>query len=334
MWKILTNKIVEWVSNLVNWMSRIEVVKKYLGHIYDWIDSEYKDYGLEREISSNIYYKLDNIYSLEYKRESDNIYELVDLFNNTEEANNKIDEILRFYDKRFPVGENTYLSWWNHMHIFFPWEHLDLMVTLLDTESMINSMYYKLLNTPLYAKAFYNPLDSNKLYMINRKNNMFWRTSRLSNSSKSYFITYKDNKYDYYSTNYSDDDNYWPVEDIKSIEFRLNNVLDKRIKWYYIWILLCTILWIKLKALSNVRTSIFNWTDCKFSYDPERPVTINVTLEEIVKQDEYSNNYCLEEEDIAKFKYNNRKLVNVLSAFFPQLWKDLKSYLVENNLYK
>lgn len=206
------------------------------------------EYEISREIANdpvledvreNTGYNGDSDYA-HFDFPSPKILEIANLHKHTPEYQKEVHDTLKaFYKENVPVGNDTYTSGGTHFHIFVQSPY---MLKLLYNTSV---QYWKkvqefLLNTPLYAKPYH---IGNQLYLVNRYNRLFKEITAnnpIKWSSKGECITLK-KSYWGTTTESSFDDSHNDInrEDFtkhcqRSIEFRLNNVVDERIAGYYI----------------------------------------------------------------------------------------------------
>ena len=203
-------------------------------------------FAIEPEISSDFYYQ--HFYWESYHEESSMIYELIRVHELSQPTKNKIyNTISEYYDTVFPIWEDEYVSWWTHLHIFwnFNWTH-----------SHKKEIAYKLLNCPLFCKIEDDTIYSRRL---DKRCEFNTRWSILDNS-KWEFISLKTNYYSH-REEYCEIDN-------QSIEFRCNNVYDKRIYWYYLGILLAVKNNVRFKKTSReLRAYARTWEQWEYYPD-------------------------------------------------------------------
>lgn len=206
------------------------------------------DYAIEAEVSSDFTEK----YDYEYDEESSNIHELYWLHDYSSPRRKQVyNHLIDVYADRFPVWENDCISWWIHFHVFnwnFEWINWQ-------------ELKYKMLNLPLHCKIFEWKLYSRDITYRAR----FQKPDETND--KYAFATYKssfsqwalDSRPDDHQFYTGDEDDY-EESPIRSIEFRANNVMDKRIYWYYVWMLIATKEWVKLKKTSSsLRDYVSTW---------------------------------------------------------------------------
>lgn len=126
------------------------------------------------------------------------------------------------YEYEFPIGCDGYTSGWNHFHIFYDVESFEAL-RLVENSQLLEQWQVAV---PLYAKyhnwKWYHR-HNNRAQSLNEH-------TLLPVGSKSYSNCLKTS----YSSTRSD-------PEVRSIEYRLNNVLDPRLYGYY---LACTIAWV------------------------------------------------------------------------------------------
>ena len=149
----------------------------------------------------------------------------------------------QYYKDKFPVWADTHLSWWVHFHAFF---RKGIEHGFNTVKFKINSSNYvsNFLSLPLYAKI------RNKQFFVRPNGKIDLPTSQ---DNYKQHTTYNDLYLTRLKTSFRTNwvsaspwtNNNWHL----SLEFRMNNVLDTRLYWYYIWQLLLAEKWIILKRV-------------------------------------------------------------------------------------
>lgn len=150
----------------------------------------------------------------DYKHESDKIVEFLGVHNlSTKGRLSLLDEVKDTYKDKFPVGQdNWYISWGVHFLLFGDFRDLEWKCSKI--------LGNNLLNCPLYCK-----IDKNSKFYTRYLRDYCTFSNILDGSSlgcdsKGAPVTFKRLLY-----------SNWGGK--KWIEFRLNNVVDDRILWYY-----------------------------------------------------------------------------------------------------
>lgn len=134
-----------------------------------------------------------------------------------------MDFLRKNYDYHIPFGADSYLSGGNHFHIFFNEETYDFWRNFNKANKFEAWFKY----APLYAKY-------HEWVWFNRRN--FRATpigTIIPNWSKCASVTLKN----YYTGGCP--------SGTRSLEFRLNNVLDARLYGYYLWMMLTVAFWVE-----------------------------------------------------------------------------------------
>ena len=280
------------------------------------------DYAIEPEISRDFYE--DNLDDYDMHEESDEIYELVNMHNVSRDWQQYVyNTVSEFYKDKMPVWENEEPSWWVHFHIF-NWDYKNINVKQLK---------YKILNCPLHCK-----IENDTLYSRWLNHRCAFNCDSLTSNSKNYFVCRKDT---YLSHNSEELD-----VDMNSIEFRCNNVFDKRIYAYYIAVMIASQDNIKLKKLSNDAryyaqkwdTSIYDWPEVDLSdmywyHLTEQDhkimnINIQILVDVLIK-----NNLCKASD--ALVGYANENWFNVKAECILKdclTWEDIKRWFIAHDI--
>lgn len=253
-------------------------------------------------------------YPLQWYRETDKIYEILNIHTTPTNIRKKIyNDVKNIYKEKFPVGEDTFLSWWVHFHTFLKEPITKTSIregnNILNFKLPLSSYINNFLNLPLFLKV--------------KDFNFFWRPWKIPNiedarpQSITDFLLWWRNSAGWFRDTFRSHRDNTNNEFIKSIEFRCNNVIDVRLYWYYIWMLILAEQWINLLPLSKTMVSQsydFSWKDY-------------VDLDELKNLDVWCVKYEHSNEDIRKIKTN----INILTTHLKLNWfsnasRQLKSY--------
>lgn len=170
---------------------------------------------IEPEISSKLYNR--NYSYLRCIHESNNIYEII-VFNKAPKTlRDKVyNQLTEHYSKYSTLGSNWYMSNWVHFHIWITEDDYRILTDNYnngDTNNENRHLKQLLLSTPLWAKPV---IENNLIHLVNRD---LWGNSDW-------------NKWIYR----------WTCRlalhwNRRSMEFRLNQVINKALIWYYIFII-------------------------------------------------------------------------------------------------
>lgn len=177
----------------------------------DYLKPFIKEYGLETHTESTRIIEVDNMHLISKDKK-----EIL------------INEFTNHYADKYPRGRDWNVSWWVHFHIFL-WEKNK---ESFGRKFVLNNFNSWLLGTNLLHFPMFGKIYDNKVYH-KKWMSIFSIPSKWVWWCKWYLFTYKDE--------------FW----YQSVEFRCNNVFDFRMYWYYIWLLLVTSLWIRLKKTSE-----------------------------------------------------------------------------------
>lgn len=240
------------------------------------------------------------------REESKNIREIIWLHEKSKSTIlSTMNTVEDLYKNKKPVGEDEYTSGWRHVHLFLTENGYEY------TKKNINSksLYYKQINCPLWMnfRIVDNKLQSYSRRLGSRASSP--DSTQLGVDSKSEATTLKRSYYSHENTN-----SYVDSINKHSIEFRLNNVIDRRIIAYYQAVLLATEQGVKLKKTSDDFRQYMKLGD-----------TNNYTQEEL----SYNNlpRYHISEQDQKVIKHNIRVLIKVLlNNWMVRSAKQLKEY--------
>lgn len=245
----------------------------FLDYSREWL---FKDmYAIELEVSTN--YINENFRWWTIHSESTHIKEFIQLHDRSvDDIKKVIDHTTDFYKERFPVGSSWQLSWGVHFHLFnwdFKWMDRGMLSL-------------KLLNCPLFWK-----IKRQKIYIRYMWSWSIFRTDWvIATDSKSDAVTYKRNSHS----------DHWKRFSKPSIEFRCNNVIDTRMYWYYVWIVLAVKGDVKFKKTSDrLREYCKKWNPLDYRGDHE------MELKDIVW-------HRIDEEDWIVMNFNIMKILNLL----------------------
>lgn len=188
--------------------------------------------AIEPEVDIDYLNSFKNKYDLETHTESTRIIEVDNMHSIPKDKREElIEKFTKHYADKYPRGQNGEVSWWVHFHIFL-WEKNK---SEYDKKNILNNFNSTLLGDNLLSFPMFGKIYYNKVYH-KRWRDIFSIPPKWAWWCKWYLFTYKNE--------------FW----YQAVEFRCNNVFDFRMYWYYVWLLIATSLWIKLKKTSNYNT--------------------------------------------------------------------------------
>ena len=256
----------------------------------------FRDFAIEYEVTDGFEKKMKEKFSYDsgnFHSESMNIKEVIGLHTKDVDHINEVREFVEEeYKKNKPVGSDGYISGWRHVHLF-----LNRYEYYIVEKLNAKTLYFKVINTGLHANYFksYWSAFASLRYIWNRASKP--TSKKLSKNSKQPGVSLKT---EYYSHEWSLDN-----VGLRSIEFRMNDVIDHRIIPLYQAVLLATTQWIKLKKLKDkFKNYLMEGNSCR--YDSQRHGS------EIKYNDSKMYNYRLRKADKETMIINMEILHNVL----------------------
>lgn len=264
---------------------------------YKWMFCNSQDsnsFAIEPEVSYSFYENKGFSYD-DYTRESENIYELINLHDENEEVRMEVyNEIQKFYKKTFPIWEDWAVSWWTHFVLFWDFSSF---------KENYKELKYKILNCPLHLK-----IDNLTLY-----GREMW--TRCPFDYRKTIPTWS--KGDYVCLKNSFLSGGWEVEWVP-IEFRCNNVFDDRMLGYYQGVLLAVKNGIKFKKISDDMRNYAKEWDKNYYEDSD------ISLEDLRWEK-------ISDDDMVVMRHNINKILTLLKEEgLINSARMLREYLVEN----
>ena len=185
------------------------------GKIFRWMAAIEPEISFRLVCNSGIRWGRKNEFFkwIRWHHESDRIFEIDNMHMLSKERIKEINNLITDeYSCRFPIGESEYISWWIHFHVFLNSTDKSYARNIFG-KIQLSDMYHNFINSLLFMKK-----DKHWDWLYSRFANytaICNDKKLLQENGRTYWISYK-------------------TDFLTWLEYRLNNVYDFRLYWYYV----------------------------------------------------------------------------------------------------